>query len=322
MPPAPSGEARVLVHTEEEDRFLPEGPRVVTLDGREALLWVNIQTAPNARTGAVHVRYFDDGEQGVWNLRGRPGFAVPTDRPGTVLIGLEKQVGLLDLESNEFTPLATIPDDNPRTIINDAEVVPGGRAVVFGTKDTQFRDPIAGLYVYRLDDHAIILLAGDQTCSNGKVFAHYGGDLVLFDIDTPMRTVVRYRLDLGRHAVAFDGVALDLRGEPGFPDGMRAADQGTVVVAFYNPEPVPTGRAVQYDPATGERIAEWLTPGSPRVTCPCLVSRPDGVKLVLTTATEGMPADLMEKCPQAGFLFLADTDFSACPPQEVVRLSE
>jgi sugar lactone lactonase YvrE len=321
MPAVPTREARVFVRTEDdEDRFLPEGPRAVTLDGRDALLWVNIQTAPDARAGAVHARYFDDGEQGVWNLRGRPGFIAPTDRPGTIFVGMEKEVGLLDLETNEFTPLAAIPDANPRTIVNDGEVVPGGRAVVFGTKDVQFKEPLAGLYVYSLHDNAVSLLAGNQTCSNGKVFVHYGSDLVLFDIDTPTRKVVRYRLDLNRKVAAFDGVALDLAGEPGFPDGMRAGDQGTVIVAFYNPDPVPAGRAVQFDPATGERIAEWTTPGSPRVTCPCLVPRPDGIKLVLTTATEGMPAGLREKCPEAGHLFISDTDLPAIPPQEVVRL--
>ena len=44
------------------------------------------------------------------------------------------------------------------------------------------------------------------------------------------------------------------------------------------------GRAVRYRLGTGEMIEEWLTSGSPRVTCPLLVSRPDGVTLVLTTA--------------------------------------
>src|SRR5436309_15641928 len=100
MTAVPTRAARVFVRFEDdEDRFLPEGPRVVTLYGREALLWVNIQTAPDARSGAVHVRYFDDGEQGVWNLAGRPGFVAPTDRPGIVFVGMEKQVGLLELET-------------------------------------------------------------------------------------------------------------------------------------------------------------------------------------------------------------------------------
>src|SRR5262249_2811846 len=154
----------------------------------------------------------------------------------------------------DFRELATIPDPNPRTIINDAEVVPGGRAVVFGTKDVKFADPIAELYLFTLDDNAVSLLAPRQTCSNGKVFVHYGSDVVLFDIDTPTRKVVRYRLDLLRRVAKFDGVAVDVGHFPGFPDGMRPASEDTVVVAFYNPDPVPVGKAVRFDLTTGQAV--------------------------------------------------------------------
>src|SRR4051812_38370331 len=129
MAALPSTEARVFVTNEDEDTFLPEGPRAVTLDGREAVMWVNIQTAPDATTGAVHVRFWDDGEQGVWKLRGRPGFILPTDKPGVIFVGMDKEVGTLALETNEFRPLGRIPDLNPRTMINDGEVGPGGRTV-------------------------------------------------------------------------------------------------------------------------------------------------------------------------------------------------
>jgi sugar lactone lactonase YvrE len=305
---------------DEDDGFLPEGPRAITIGGREAVTWVNIQTAPDATRGAIHLRFWDDGEQGVWNLPGRPGFALPTTRPGVLLVGLDKGLATLDLETNETTPLAAIPDDDPRTIINDAEVVPGGRAVVFGTKDTGFKDPVANLYLYTVDDSRVSLLADRQTCSNGKVFRTEGDALILFDIDTPTRTVVRYRLDAAARTATPDGVALDLADQPGFPDGMCDCGDGTVVVAFYNPDPVPAGRAVRFELSTGKAVEEWTTPGSPRVTCPLLVRRPDGVKLILTTAAEGMPAEQRAKCPNAGRLFTADTRFATCPEPELVRL--
>ena len=66
---------------------------------------------------------------------------------------------------------------------------------------------------------------------------------------------------------------------------MRSCGDGTAIIAFYNPEAVAEGRAVRFDLGTGRTIEEWTTPGSPRVTCPLLVKRPDGVKLILTTAT-------------------------------------
>lgn len=312
--------ARVWVQSEDEDGFLPEGPRSITLDSREAVIWVNIQTAPDATTGALHIRYWDDGEQGLWKLRGRPGFVFPTDKPGTVFVGLGKELGTLDLESNEFRLLGKIPDANPRTIINDGEVFPGGREIVFGTKDTQFADPIAALYHFALADGVVSTIADRQTCSNGKVFHRDAKGLVLYDIDTPTRSVVRYRFEVGLRTAKKDGVALDLRDQPGFPDGMRGCGDGTAIIAFYNPEAIAAGRAVRFDLATGRMIEEWLTPGSPRVTCPLLVKRPDGVKLILTTATEGMPTDLREKCPEAGNLFIADTSLADGPKPEVVKL--
>jgi sugar lactone lactonase YvrE len=95
---------------------------------------------------------------------------------------------------------------------------------------------------------------------------------------------------------------------------------GTAIVALYNPEFAEAGRAVRYDLATGKEVEEWTTPGSPRVTCPILVKLGGGVKLVLTTATEGMPADVRAKCPNAGRLFVADTQLADCPSPGVVRL--
>jgi sugar lactone lactonase YvrE len=322
MPDILSHEARVLVSPElEEDRFLPEGPRAVTLDGREAVVWVNIQTTPDATRGAIHALFLDDGEAAVWNLPGRPGFALPTDRPGTLFVGMDKQLGTLDLESNEFRPLATIPDISHRTIINDGEAVPGGRAVVFGTKDLKFADPIAALYLFALTDGKLSTLARQQVCSNGKVFTRDDRGLILLDIDTPTRKVARYRMEVGLRGATPDGVALDLAGVEGFPDGMCDCGDGTVIVAFYNPEPVEAGKAVRFDLRTGAAVEEWRAPGSPRVTCPLLVRRPDGVKLILTTATEGMPAGQREKCPEAGSLFIADTGLTTFPKPEVVRLS-
>jgi sugar lactone lactonase YvrE len=322
MATIPSTEARVFQHFDDEsDRFLPEGPRPIVLDDRDAVIWVNIQTAADARSGELHLRFWDNGELETWGLAGRPGFVLPTDEEGIVLVGMDKEIGTFDMNDWDWQPLAKIPDDSPRTIINDAEIVPGGRAVVFGTKDVKFADPIAGLYLFTLDDNRVSLLADRQVCSNGKVFAADDRGLILYDIDTPTKKVVRYRLDVSARTAAPDGVAIDTAAIAGFPDGMRGCGDGTAVIAFYNPDPIAAGRAVRFDLATGKPIEEWTTPGSPRVTCPLLVKRPEGVKLILTTATEGMPADQRQRCPKAGNLFIADTGLASCPEGEPIRLS-
>jgi sugar lactone lactonase YvrE len=306
--------ARVLfAPPTETDRFLPESPHEVTVSGRPALAWVNIQTAEHANFGAVHLRFWDNGEHRVLPQPARPAFLAPTDRPSVVLVGREKELGTIDLQTGAWTTLARISDDNPRTIINDGAVVPGGQAVVFGTKDIQFREPIAALYLFTAADHRITVLADGQTCSNGKVFANTGDGLLLYDIDTPRRGVRRYRLDLDRRTLRDDGIAVDLRTVDGFPDGMVDAGDGTAIIAVYNPGRVSDGRAYLYDLGTAERLGEWIVPGSPRVTCPMLVERSGRVQLVLTTAVEGMPDDQRSSCPHAGDLFIADTEFSRVP---------
>jgi len=304
----------------EADRFLPEGPRAVTVEGRPALAWVNIQTAADATSGDIHVRFWD-GEHRTYAQARRPGFLFPTDRPDTLFVGREKEVGLLNLTTNTFTPLDAIDDTNPRTIINDGEIVPGGRAIVFGTKDVRFAEPIAQLYLFTIEERRLTVLADGQTCSNGKVFARDADGLVLLDIDTPRKNVARYRLDLDGRRLVDGRPILDVREQEGFPDGMVVASDGSVIIAFYNPALATAGRAAHFDLGSGEVIEEWTTPGSPRVTCPLLVEHGGRVRLVLTTATEGMPNDQRSPCPNAGNLFWAETSFASALAGEVVRLS-
>jgi sugar lactone lactonase YvrE len=303
----------------EEDRFLPEGPRSVVIEARAALVWVNIQTSREAANGDIHVRFWD-GEHARYAQPRRPGFVFPTNQPDYLFVGLEKEVGVLHLTTNTFTAWAKIDDANPRTIINDGEIVPGGDAIVFGTKDVQFAGPIANLYLFTLGDRRLTILADQQTCSNGKVFRRDESGLTLFDIDTPKRNIVRYRLDLAERRLSEAEVVMDLRQQAGFPDGMTDSGDGSVIVAFYNPDAVSDGRAVRFDLKSGEEIEVWTTPGSPRVTCPLLIDHDRRLKLVLTTATEGMPEELRKNCPNAGDLFWGETLLHTLPPHEIVRV--
>ena len=312
--PIPRTMARVWFDpVAEEGRYLPEGPRVVG----ESVVWVNIQTSPESVAGQLYQADFDDPESVmVHELPGRPGFALPTDRPGQWLLGIDHVVGVYDTAIGLWRPLAMLPNADPRVIINDAEVSPDGRSVIFGTKDTRFEEPIAHLYLFTPADNRLTLLAGGQTCSNGKVFTNDGR--ILYDIDTPRKVVMRYRFDPVARTLTEDGIALDLRDRADFPDGMCDAGSGTVIIAFYNPAFAEAGFAVRYNLNTGEALEEWATPGSPRVTCPRLVHCPDGVKLLLTTATESMPAAMRAQCPNAGALFLADTTVSRAPAPSMV----
>jgi sugar lactone lactonase YvrE len=101
-----------------------------------------------------------------------------------------------------------------------------------------------------------------------------------------------------------------LRPAPANADG---GEGDSVIVAFYNPEPVADGVARQIRLADGKVLCEWQIPGAPRVTCPEFVRLDGEVKLVFTTAVEGMPAATRQLAPGSGFLYVADTPFRELP---------
>ena len=318
----PSTPAQVLfTPPDERGRFLPEGPRIVRFLGRDWLAWVNIQTASDSLTGEIHLLDRATDEHRAFPLPGRPGFLMPTDREGVLLVGCDKTVGTFDLATTEFTALATIPDDSPRTIINDGEIVPGGEAIVFGTKDTQFADKIAKIYLFTVGDNQISVLRSQQICSNGKVFTTTRDGIVMYDIDTPTQEVREFRLDVGKRTLMPMGMVIDLRSIDGFPDGMVDSGDGTLLIAFYNPAEITDGTAIRFELLTGQPIERFDTPGSPRVTCPLLLRNPTGeIELILTTCDEGMPEANRALAPNRGCLFTAPTTLTTIPKPKIVRL--
>jgi sugar lactone lactonase YvrE len=285
---------------DEGGRFLPEGPRTIVLEGRTWLAWIDIQTGIDATTGRMNLVGLDGTEHRVIPLPGRPGFFVEVE-PGRLLMGIDKTIGHFDLMKQGWTPLARIPDDHPRTIINDGEAIDG--CFIFGTKDRAFRDPIAHLYAFNPATRQLVVLADGQTCSNGKVSLSPG---VFLDIDTPTRCVRRYTWDPQSMSILSAEVALDLQSHEGFPDGMVASRPGRVIIAFYDPRPAACGFAREFDLTTGEVTCVWETPGAPRVTCPWVEGEADGSATVyLTTCTEGMPEAGEPRFANAGTVFRA-----------------
>lgn len=239
-------------------------------------------------------------------LPGRPGFLAETERPDTLLVGLDRRLVLFDLATRTIEETGLAVDEDASTLINDGAPAPFG--AVFGTKDPRFAEPIAGLYLYRAGAGALVRLRDRQTCSNGKVLLGRPGAWQLLDIDTPTRRIVRYGIDPDAGALTDEAVVADFGAERAFPDGMVATPDGrSVVVAFYDPGDPQSGQARQIDLASGDVQAVWHTPGSPQVTCPALVVLGGEVKLILTTAVEHMDTARRARHPEAGSLFVADT---------------
>lgn len=309
-------EAEVLFRPESAAlRFLPEGPYSL---GYGRMSWVGIQHGADSTVGSINVLNLSEGSNQTFELPGRPGFAFPTDRPGVFVTGFERSVVLFDTATGQVTPLVEgIESAVSNTIINDAVVYEGN--LIFGCKELEFKTKKAGLYLWRRSDGKTIQLRNDQICSNGKaVISDAAGNLTLFDIDSCTRQITRCSLNIAEGTVGPLEVVVDMTSESVFPDGMLLTpDHKSLIVALYDPGDPAAGAARQYSVSTGELEAVWTCPGSPRVTCPQLVERNGQVCLVLTSAVEHMPAEQLEKHPNAGCLFIGATSFSSIGDQPV-----
>lgn len=295
----------------DEHRFLPEGPTAI---GNGQFSWVAIQHGPNSRIGSLHVFDLHTGTDTCYELPGRPGFAKPTQNPGEFVIGCERELAVFRTADRSWYTLAQGVDaDVSNTIINDGTCF--GEHLLFGSKDLEFQTKKAGLYLFRGTDQRLIRLRDDQTCSNGKFVIQALAGLQLFDIDTPTRKVVRYRLDVSAGCIAEEQTVLDLSDLAAFPDGMVVTpDHRSVIISFYNPNPADCGETRQFSLENGSLEAIWRTPKSPQATCPLLVAHPDGtIKLIITTAVEHMSKSRQADASWAGGIFIAETDLQQAP---------
>ncbi|MDP7277376.1 MAG: SMP-30/gluconolactonase/LRE family protein [Planctomycetaceae bacterium] len=283
--------------------YLPEGP-VECSRGR--ISWVAIQHGPEDSNGSLNLLDPATGTNRSLALPGRPGFAFPTTEPDVFLVGLERRVQRVRFSDGHCRAESDEVDVGvENTIINDGIAIDEG--LVFGCKDLDFAEHKAGLYFWRSRDRRLFRLRDDQLCSNGKVARRDSDGWLIWDIDSPTKTVVKYRLDPVAGTLSEPEIVLDLTGLPFFPDGMVAGRQeASVIIAFYNPEAVEAGEVHEYDLVSGDRLATWLVPGSPQVTCPLLWQSPTGSRLVVTTAAENMSVEKRSQYPRAGAMFVSD----------------
>ncbi|MGV3484424.1 MAG: SMP-30/gluconolactonase/LRE family protein [Planctomycetaceae bacterium] len=308
--------ADVLFRPETEAlRFLPEGPYHTTRSGE--LSWVAIQHGKTSRLGSINLLNLETQKNQSFELPGRPGFAFACDDELSFVVGCERSIGRFTPQTGVWNPFCEDVDrgvDN--TIINDGVIWEDN--LVFGTKDLEFKTKKAGLYLWRGSDRSLIALRNDQICSNGKAIRETAAGLELLDIDSPTRQVAAYPLDIAAGTLGKRRVLIDLTDDPAFPDGMILTPDGDgVIVSMFHPGKAAHGEARHYDLATGKLITVWQTPGSPQNTCPQLIALNSRIALVMTTAAENMDDATLAACPNAGCLFIGETDFDRVTPMPI-----
>lgn len=287
-------------------KFLPEGPIAL---GDSRFSWIGIQHGPNATTGSLNLYDIKADRNDSFDLPGRPGFAIPCESNDQFVIGCERSLGIFDVAEQCWNPFCDGIDAGvANTIINDGVAYQDN--LIFGTKDLEFATKKAGLYLYRGGDRQLIRLRDDQICSNGKAIIDDGNNLTLIDIDSPTRQIVRYNIDIAAGTLGEADVIIDFDDDPAVPDGaILTPDQSGIIVSMYHPGAADHGETRLYDLSSGQLQIVWQTPGSPQNTCPALVRHDDSIRLIITTAVEYMNETDQQQCPNAGRLFIAETDF-------------
>ncbi len=316
MTPTPSFLCQPLfVPPSEAQRHLPEGPRLLRnypSVGDPLLGWVAIQHSPEATAGSVEVLNLRTLENDSHSMPARPGFFAETTEPGVLAVGLDRELALYDLRSRRIVGRRIQVTSDERVVINEGLAISGG--LLFGTKHLTFQEHIARVYHFDAATGVVREMPERQVCSNGKFLFAHGGSLRLVDICSFRKRLDLYEVDFAASRMDPAGVIADFSATPLFPDGLRPTPDGnSVVVAFYNPEAAEEGVARQFRIADGAVEAEWRLPGSPRVTCPEILEIDGAVRVIFTTAVEGMPAEMRPRAPMAGALFIGETNFDRAP---------
>lgn len=287
-----------------ELRFLPEGPYPIA---EGVFSWVAIQHGVESKVGSLNIFDMNKWENQQFELPGRPGFAFPCRTAGKFVVGLERSIGIFDTADSTFDVLCQhVDNDVTNTIINDGLVV--GDNLIFGTKDLEFSNLKAGLYLWRGRDKRLVRLRDDQVCSNGKSVRYRpDGSMYLIDIDSPTKKIVEYSLDIDTANLGKARTLVDLTEDDAVPDGAILTPEGKgIIVSMFLPKVANAGQTRLYNIENGELLCVWETPGSPQNTCPAIVQHDGKLKLIITTALENMSDEGKAACPNAGRLFVAD----------------
>lgn len=207
------------------------------------------------------------------------------------------ETGLLDFDvtTGKQTRIADIEADMALTRSNDGRADPWGGFWI-GTMGKS-GEPGAGA-IYRYYRGEVRRLFPDITTPNAICFApdkSYGQFA-----DTATSTVYRVALDPEHGWPAGEpSVFLDLTSERLRPDGAVIDASGLAWIAQWG-----AARVAAYAP-DGE-LVETIGFPAPHTSCPAF-GGPDLATLYCTTAKEGLAPDALERHPQSGMTFRADT---------------
>lgn len=223
-----------------------------------------------------------------------------------LLIASETALFRFDLVTGSRTDLCALEADNPVTRSNDGRADPMGGFWI-GTMG-KGAEPGTGT-IYRYYRGELRKLFAPISISNSICFAADGR--TAFFSDTVNPDVMRVALDQDGWPCADPEVFLTIAGPDMYPDGAVMDADGLIWLAQWG-----AGKVVAYGPDGVAR--RTISFGAPNTTCPAFGGA-GLTTLFCTTAREGMSAEALEHCPDAGKIFAAP-GIATGRPEAQVRL--
>ncbi|WP_207493479.1 SMP-30/gluconolactonase/LRE family protein [Aridibaculum aurantiacum] len=251
--------------------------------------WVDIEKC------LLHIYDPATKENKSFSTNSKIGTVVPVTGGGA-LVALQKGLHFMDTTTGELKFFNDpIQDGNIR--FNDGKCDPAGRFWV-GTMHLETKPGVAKLYMLDHDLSVHSKLEG-LSISNGITWSSDGRKM--FFIDTPTKEVVMFDYDITSGNISNKKVVVTIPGDSGLPDGMTIDAEDKLWVALYG-----GGAICRFDPISGEMLQKVEVP-APKTTS-CAFGGPDLKTLFITTATDGMDKEDLEKYPLSGSLFSVETE--------------
>lgn len=229
----------------------------------------------------------------VIELPGMPGTVVPAEGDN-LLIALDTGLYIINLKTEKIFFYINPEESRPENRFNDGKCDPAGRMWI-GSMD-KGGDTDRGSVYWIDQDQSYKKIISAISIPNGFSWSSDGKRL--YFSDSPTRQVKGFNYDIFTGNITDSEVVIEFRSEEGFPDGMTIDEEGMLWIAQYG-----AGKIGRWNPLTGEKL-EHIDLPVPNVTS-CAFGGDNLDILYITTATDGLSNEELDKFPESGSLFSA-----------------
>jgi len=274
---------------------------------RSALFWTDIENAQ------LWMAVTATGETHSWRLPERVG-ALAIGRSGRVLLGFEKRLCLVDVDTSARVPLnirqlAAVEPAVPQTRVNDGRTDRNGN-FVFGTlNEAEDKARIGSFYQYSIRHGLRRLDLGSVAIPNSICFSPDGR--TMYYCDSLDRRIMQCDYDADSAHVTNIREFVRFADEEGLPDGSVVDADGSLWNAAWG-----AGQVRRYT-ATGA-VDMVIDVPAQNPTCPAFGS--DGYRhLYVTSSRQEMTSEQLSRTPHAGGVYHCHFDDVVGLPDELFR---